>query len=287
MILISDQLKAFIEVCEQGTVLGASKNLGLTQTGVTQRIQALERMLQVSLFIRSRKGMLKTSEGNELHIYCKNVQKLENESLSFLKDAESRRDILISICGPTSFLRTRVVGDISKVLKDHNNLRIKLDFDDFENRVKKLKEGQADFAIIRSSVVPKELVSKTLHPSKFILVGPKSWRKRSIIDIVMNERIIDFSSKDDMTLNYLKKFKLLKYFSKQRHYINNIESLIHLIEDEHGFGVLEESLFDGFISKNKVVILNDKNYLENSMSLCWIKKTIESKISGQIISSIS
>ena len=49
-------------IVRQGTVHGAAGELHLTQTGVTQRIRAIEQKLETTLFLRSRKGMKLTQE---------------------------------------------------------------------------------------------------------------------------------------------------------------------------------------------------------------------------------
>ena len=77
MRLLSHNLQAFIAVVEQSTVHGAAKQVNLTQTGVTQRIRALESDLQTTLFLRSRKGMKLTREGEALLRYCRGAVDLE------------------------------------------------------------------------------------------------------------------------------------------------------------------------------------------------------------------
>lgn len=51
---MSQNLQAFLAVVRAGTVIGASGELGLTQTGVTQRIKAIERDVGAALFTRYR-----------------------------------------------------------------------------------------------------------------------------------------------------------------------------------------------------------------------------------------
>ena len=70
MSLLHPQLLAFMAIVERKTVLASAKDLGLTQTGVTQRIKALEAHLNATLFTRSRKGMMLTEEGQSLLLYC-------------------------------------------------------------------------------------------------------------------------------------------------------------------------------------------------------------------------
>jgi LysR family transcriptional regulator (chromosome initiation inhibitor) len=80
MSLLSPNLKAFAAIVRQGTVHGAAQGLYLTQTGVTQRIRALEKELGTTLFLRSRKGMRLTQEGEALLRYCKGAEDLEGEA---------------------------------------------------------------------------------------------------------------------------------------------------------------------------------------------------------------
>lgn len=287
MSLLSDPMLAFLKVCERGTVQDAALSLGLTQTGVTQRIRSLEKKLGVTLFLRSRMGMRKTEEGEELFQYCQNVLRLEAESLSFLKEEKNRKPIRISFCGPTSLMRARITPILSQFLKNHSNTLIHMNIDDFEDRVKKLKNGEADFAFIRAQDVPNEIEGKVITPNRFILVGAKAWKDRDLKDIIKNERIIDFDPSDDMTFQYLKKYKLLDLSRSDRHYVNNIESLIDLIEAGHGYGVLEETFLEHFVQKRKIIILNEGKILENKMALCWMQRPVYSKIFLELIKIIT
>lgn len=287
MSLLSDPILAFLKVSELGTVQDAAASLGLTQTGVTQRIRSLEKKLGITLFLRSRAGMKKTAAGEELFQYCQNVLRLEAESLSFLKEEELRKPVTITLCGPTSLMRSMLTPLISNFLKTHPNTLIHLRIDDFEDRVKKLKSGEVDFAFIRAQDVPNELEGKPIKPNRFILVGPRGWKEREVKDIIKNERIIDFDPSDDMTFQYLKKYKLFDIARHERHFVNNIESLVDLIEDGHGYGVLEEAFLEQFLTKRKLIVLNEGKFLENKMALCWVSRPIYSKLSLEIIKLIN
>src|SRR5688572_21301012 len=109
MSLLSANLKAFLAITRQGTVHGAAKELRLTQTGVTQRIRGLERSLGTTLFLRSRKGMKLTQEGEAVLRYCRASEDLEGEVLSRLLGAGSDRPIYLTVAGPTSVMTARIV----------------------------------------------------------------------------------------------------------------------------------------------------------------------------------
>ncbi|MCM0606619.1 MAG: LysR family transcriptional regulator [Xanthomonadaceae bacterium] len=57
MSLRSPQLEAFLSVAKSKTVHGAAKDLGITQTGVTQRIRALEGSLSTTHAYENRTRM--------------------------------------------------------------------------------------------------------------------------------------------------------------------------------------------------------------------------------------
>jgi DNA-binding transcriptional LysR family regulator len=208
---------------------------------------------------------------------------MEAESLTFLKDEKNRKPVEVTISGPTSLMRSHVVPRLSKFLSNHKNILLNINMDDFEDRLKKVKTGQVDFAFVRQSLVPNELEGRSITPDRFLLIGPSAWRSREITSIIKQERIIDFDPSDDMTFSYLKKFKLLGKNSLQRHFVNNIESLVDLIEAGHGYGVLEEKFVEVFLSKRKICILNHGLSIENRMALCWSPRPVQSKLFKDII----
>ena len=86
MSLLSPQLLAFIKIVKHKTVHAAAAEIFLTQTAVTQRIRSLERSLKTTLFIRTKKGMVLTQEGEALLRYCNATIELEEEALSSIKE---------------------------------------------------------------------------------------------------------------------------------------------------------------------------------------------------------
>jgi LysR family transcriptional regulator (chromosome initiation inhibitor) len=151
---------------------------------------------------------------------------------------------------------------------------------------KKLKSGKADFAFLRAADVPNELEGKTHDRRSFLSSSvPSLGKNRSLEDIIKKERIIDFDPRDDMTFRYLKKFHLYKNTRSDRHYVNNIESLIELIEGGHGYGVLEEQFLELF--SKKIILLHEGHALENKMALCWMPRPIYSDLFQKMIKAIS
>ena len=60
------RLKAFIEAAEKGSIKAAADSLGYTPSAISQLVTALEKELGLTLFMRSRRGVALTTEGEEL-----------------------------------------------------------------------------------------------------------------------------------------------------------------------------------------------------------------------------
>lgn len=66
MIINLELYRVFIHVAEQGSFTLAARELGLTQSAVSQAIKQLESLLETSLFIRSPRGTTLTESGQVL-----------------------------------------------------------------------------------------------------------------------------------------------------------------------------------------------------------------------------
>ncbi|MEQ1877852.1 MAG: LysR family transcriptional regulator, partial [Bdellovibrionia bacterium] len=148
MSLLGPQLEAFLSVVKRRTVHGAAGDLKLTQTGVTQRIRALERELGATLFLRSRRGMALTSEGEALLRYCQTAKDLEGQALAQIRGAGSKSQVSICLTGPTSMLSRRVIPQCFPVLKEYPEIAVRFDVTDIEDRAAALRDGSAQFAIV-------------------------------------------------------------------------------------------------------------------------------------------
>ena len=269
MSLLSQNLQAFTSIVRSGTVHGAAEILGLTQTGITQRIRSLEKELETTLFLRSRKGMKLTQEGEALLRYCNAAEELEGEAYSQIKGAGTDREVIVTIVGPTSIMNSRIIPSCLEFYKEWPNLILNFIVNDSVDRINMVKGGQATIAVVPPEIVPNEMDSKVLKPDRYILVGSPKWKGRRIIDILENERIIDFEEQDPTTLNYLKKHNLISNLKKTRIFVNSNESIIKMFSEGIGFGTLTQEIAKPFIDRKKLVQLNSGNAMDDPQAICW------------------
>jgi LysR family transcriptional regulator (chromosome initiation inhibitor) len=269
-ILRNALLVAFERVCALGTTHAAARELKLTQTGVTQRIKSLERELGLTLFLRSRRGMQVTEEGRALLQLCRAGRELEGQFLSQVSGS-GRRDVSLTLAGPTSALSTRVATAVVPVYQRNPFLRLHLLCDDHSDLIASLRRGEADLAVVAPALVPLEMDSKLLKPDRYLLVACPKWKGRRLQDIVEQERVIDFYESDRTTARYLTEFSLGRP-ARERIFVNENEALVRLFAAGVGFGTLTESVARPHLESGSLIALNKGQALEDALALAWFPR---------------
>lgn len=274
MSLLSPQLQAFIEVAHKRSVHQAAEGLFITQTAVTQRIRQLEHKLNTSLFTRSRRGMLLTTEGEALLRYCLACLELEDETLDSLKTGGAHATIQMRITGPSSLMSSRIIPKCAKVMQNYPMLLMHFDISDRSDTLQKLREGISQFAILPTEQITNEMESKVLLPEEYVLVCSSKWQNRSLDDILTNERIIDFDPDDQLTFNYLQHYGLLNRVKRQRHFVNRTESIANLISAGHGYSVLAKEFCQPYITTQQLICLNNGEVYQQDVYLVWYPRPL-------------
>lgn len=287
MSLLSPPLEAFWAVVRKGTVQDASYVLGITQTGVTQRIRSLEKQLKTTLFTRSRKGMKLTSEGEALLQFVKGSLDIEGMALSKIQRAAIDSIIEIGISGPSSILRSRVIPNLITLKNKFPLMHFRFDLSDTESNVDKLKTGFCDFAILEHHHVTREMDSKIIKAERYCLYGPASWKRRLLPEILKAESIIDFNQSDNMTFNFLDKYKLKNQVKKDRHYANNTDALTSMVVGGLGYSVLAEEYANTYVKHGELIKLGSDYFYDYKIALAWYPRHEKPEYFQAIIKSLS
>ena len=284
--LLNPQLEVFLAVAKSKSMHGAAKAIYLSQTAVTKRIKSLESRLKTTLFIRTRHGVQLTPDGEALLRYCYATQDLEGETLACIRNAGSETTARINITGPSSVMNSRIVPQCLMVIKKFPRLFVNFEINDSEQRIKSLQNGTHHFAIIEPQYMMKEMQAKKLQDEKYLLVCSSHWKNRSMHDILKSETIIDFDESDQMTFNYLKKYKLLNIAQKERHFINRTCSLKKMLVEGYGYGVLTHEMAKEHLDNSQLITLNSGKIYKNTLVLAWYARPEPSKYFSEIIQAI-
>ncbi len=258
------ELDAFFKVYTLSSVQKASFELGVTPTAITQRLKSLEANLGLSLFIRSKKGMVPTSEAHELAQFYKEKTELEDNVLSKIAGNALNNPISIKFVASGYFTYNNLLPLTEDLNKKYPNLYFNFDVSDNKNKLELLKSNKADFVIMPRSEVPLEYDSKLLKEKKYVLVGGERYKKDKI-DLT----IIDFSNQDPFTLDFLQFFNIEFDKNKPRHFINNTLMIPKLIESNLGVAVLDYYHYLEAKKTYNIFNLYPKKVFEIEWALVW------------------
>lgn len=284
--LLNPQLEVFLAVAKNKSMHGAAKAIHLSQTAVTKRIKALENRLQTTLFIRTRHGVKLTPDGDALLRYCYATQELEGETLANIRNAGTKTTARINITGPSSIMNTRIIPQCLTVIKNFPRLFVNFEINDCEQIIRSLQNGTHHLAIIPPQLIMKEMQTKKLKDEKYVLVCTNNWKHRSLQDILSHEKIIDFDETDQMSFNYLKRYKLFEIAQKERHFVNRTCSLLTMLIQGYGYGVLTYELANEYLDNHQLITLNSGKIYNNSLNLAWYARPEPAKYFSEIIQAI-
>jgi DNA-binding transcriptional LysR family regulator len=141
------------------------------------------------------------------------------------------------------------------------------------DRIRLLKRGVADFAIVTPSEVKNEMDSKFIAPNEMILVGSAHWIGRELEDILATERLIAYHSDDSLGTDYLKKFNLLSKLRLPRLMANDNEMVLSLVKLGMGFALLSKEMALPFLEQKSLIALNEGKSMNIRFALTWYPRS--------------
>lgn len=167
------QLRAFLAIVEFGSFRRAARELGLSQAGLSNSLQALEAGLGVRLLQRSAQGVALTADGTRLFA---RAQLIDREARRMVDEAQHARGPVRGTLHvgfgptPTAVLLHLVVPDFHARFPA---VKLKLTSGFYEHLRPALQQGLIELAV---TALPDEgtgpgLVSKVLFKSNLVVVG--------------------------------------------------------------------------------------------------------------------
>jgi DNA-binding transcriptional LysR family regulator len=161
-----DQLRAFHQVAATGSFTKASRSLFLSQPAVSQQVQSLESHLGVTLFDRSGKKVILTSEGKILLKYTMNLFHYYNEIEGLFGRLQKLEIGKITI-GATAVMGTYFLpGIIGRYNKRYPGIDIDVRMGNSHKIVSLLLEGEVDIGFAGMIKTNPRLVAFPIHREK-------------------------------------------------------------------------------------------------------------------------
>lgn len=143
-----DLYRIFYAVASNGSISASSDSLFISQPAITFQIKNLEEQLGVSLFIRTKKGVVLTDEGKILYDYVKNGIESITNGESVLANLKNLDSGIIRIGASTTVSRHVLMPYLEIFHEKYPNIDIQIVNNLTDNLIKELRNGNLDILIL-------------------------------------------------------------------------------------------------------------------------------------------
>lgn len=154
---VLDHIRTFHAVAKYGSLLAASRELGLTQPTVGRHIDLLEEALGLRLFTRGRDGMQLTKKGADLVFTAGEV--MVNATAFHRTATGLEEDVkgVVRLSANQIFGSLMLPGMILKFMEEHPEIEVEIDV---SNEVSNLLQRDADIAIRMFRPTQNDLIAR-------------------------------------------------------------------------------------------------------------------------------
>lgn len=162
-------LKAFYVTVQLNSISKAAKKLHLTQPGLSMQIQSLEKDLEVTLLIRSNKGVELTEAGKVVFDYANTILSMQDNIERDLKSLKSnKKELLLGSC--------KAVGEyalpcsIYIYKQDFGDVDINFEISNTEGVIKNLLDRTINIGIIHGNRKAPNIKTDKIASDRLLLV---------------------------------------------------------------------------------------------------------------------
>jgi DNA-binding transcriptional LysR family regulator len=169
-------LRAFLAVFRHGSVTKAAKALAISQSTMSSRLQTLEQRVGKTLFKRQGRGIRPTADARALARFISpHIDDLEIIFEGFRHRNNGLRGT-VRIASGLEFVQQFMLPKLGPLVE--MGIRPEFVSGPADERVDALVAGQADLAVLTTSVRHPSIASALMHREKFILVAAPRWVSR-------------------------------------------------------------------------------------------------------------
>lgn len=170
-----DHIRTFHAVAQHGSLLAASRHLGLTQPTVGRHIDLLEDQLGFALFTRGRDGMRLTDKGADLVVTANEMLDSATAFGRVASGLEERIEGTIRVSANEILGALVLPGLVAGFMVDHPMIEIEIEV---SNEATNLLQRDADIAIRMFRPTQNDLVARKIHDVPLGLFAHESYFER-------------------------------------------------------------------------------------------------------------
>jgi DNA-binding transcriptional LysR family regulator len=166
------QLRYFLAVAEHLNFTRAAEQMGIAQPPLSQHILALERQLNVKLFVRSRREVSLTPEGEALVTFARRLNNTTQMAAEMVQAVARGEDGPLALGAIFSSIYAVVPRILPPFMQKYPKVKLHLQEMTISQQITALKEHSIDAGILRGPINERELEAVTLFQEPFVAVVP-------------------------------------------------------------------------------------------------------------------
>lgn len=171
-----ESYKIFYYVAMEESISKAATKLLISQPAVTWQIKSLEEQLNVTLFVRTKKGVSLTEEGKVLFEYVKKGVENFTNGENMLTNIKNLDYGTISIGASTTVSKHVLMPHLERFHEKYPNIEIRIVNALTENLIKDLRNGNLDMLVLNLPMAEtKDLKIQKVINVQDIFVGNKKY----------------------------------------------------------------------------------------------------------------
>ena len=163
----------FFKVLETKTISQAAKELGYSQSAVSQTIKSLEEELETTLFIRQKSGVILSKDGHAYLPYLKSVQASLDNLRTKKQEMKGLEQATLRIGAFTSVSRHLLPSLMEEFIEMYPNVQFELYQSEYTNIEQQLIEGSLDLGFTCIDAI-KEVQYKELYYDEMFALVPQN-----------------------------------------------------------------------------------------------------------------
>ena len=178
-------LETFAKAAELSNFTAAARALDLTQAAISQRIQALEGVVGVSLFRRRAGRVSLTDAGRLLYPFAERILALHREALAEVTGHKT------PVAGEVSLAASSIPGEhllpdlLAGFQRRHPHVRVRATVTDSRAVLVQVQEGEAHIGLVGGKMDSPDLEFRTFASDRLALVVPAghAWSRRRRVSL--------------------------------------------------------------------------------------------------------
>ena len=280
--------RIFYSIANHGSISKAAEHLYITQPAVSRSIRQLEEEMGCTLFVRTRKGVRLTQEGEILYQYIE-------QAFNFITTAEKKIDDVKNLAsgevriGVSDTLCKHYLVPYLKLFNTlHPDIKIKVTCPTAPGIINLLKSGKIDFGIINMPYHDDQLNFKNVMSVQDCFVAGEKYKhlhyKMQPLSEIVKYPVLLLEKSSNSRL-YIDQYFLNHSISVTPDFeLGNIDLLVHFARYDFGIACVIKNFVEEDLEKGRLYEIKPIERIPpRSIGVAWLKDVPLSKASNEII----